>query len=74
MKNLTISFILSFALICGKLVDCQYYDSRDVWGIAVEAIYDTAKLQASIAAKKQELIRGDKFCTTLIKSDTNEFQ
>ena len=61
MKYLTISSILLLALIHGYLVEAegQYYDSRGVWGIAVDAIVQNTKVQASAAAGIQEILRGD---------------
>merc|ERR1711860_335651 len=40
-----------------KLAECQYYDSRGIWGVAIDAIVQNTRVQASAAAAQRQLIQ-----------------
>ena len=56
MKFLQVTTLFLLLLVYGNLVVCQY-DSRGIWGIAVDAIVEGTRVRASVAAAQQELIQ-----------------
>ena len=56
MKFLPLTTLFLLLLVYGNLVECQY-DSRGIWGIAVDAIVQNYYVQTSVAAAQQELIQ-----------------
>ena len=59
MKFFQVTILFFLIVTFGKLAESQYYDSRGIWGVAIEAIVQGTRVQASVAAAQRQLIQGN---------------
>ena len=59
MKFFQVTILFFLIGTFGKLAESQYYDSRGIWGVAIEAIVQGTRVQASVAAAQRQLIQGN---------------
>ena len=59
MKFFQITILFFLIVTFGKLAESQYYDSRGIWGVAIDAIVQNTRVQASAAAAQRQLIQGN---------------
>ena len=59
MKFFQVTILFFLIVPFGKLAESQYYDSRGIWGVAIDAIVQNTRVQASAAAAQRQLIQGN---------------
>ena len=59
MKFFQVTILFFLIVTFGKLAESQYYDSRGIWGVAIDAIVQHTRVQASAAAAQRQLIQGN---------------
>ena len=59
MKFFQVTILFLLIGTFGKLAESQYYDSRGIWGVAIDAIVQNTRVQASAAAAQRQLIQGN---------------
>ena len=60
MKFFQATYLFFLILTLGKLAESQY-DSRGVWGVAIDAIVENTRVQISAAAAQRQLLKGKEF-------------
>ena len=59
MKFFQVTILFFLIVTFGKLAESQYYDSRGPFGVAIDAIVQNTRVQASAAAAQRQLIQGN---------------